>query len=186
MVKLYSRGQNQPQGSPESLRNLAGLFGPPDELREQVVDQLDELVAALGAARAFSNNPDAKKLLEKIQHKLLNAAFIVQNKISPDDPMATTALSQMDLVGLTNCINHFGVGLPLSLKKIIPGANKAGATMRIASIFSKRLSTTLSTYSEQDSSFTTISSFIGLLTNLLQILERVEYKLANFEEEYWN
>lgn len=186
MAKIYSRGQNQPSSNPDSLRNLTGIFGPPDDLRERAVSHLEELVAALGAARAFSNNPDAKKLLVKVQHKLLNAVFVIQNRISLDDPMATTAINHMDLIGLTNCINIFGVGLPLSLKKIVPGANKAGSMMHLAQAFAKRTAETLGALTEHDQGFATIHGFANLLATLLQTLERVEYKMAGFEEEYWN
>lgn len=186
MAKIYSRGQNQPTPNPDSLRNFGAIFGIPDELRDRAVIELEELVAALGAARAFSNNPDAKKLLPKIQHKLLNAVFIIQNRVNPDEPTATNAISQLDVHGLASCINVFGVGLPLSLKKIVPGSNKASSMMRIATLLGQRLALTLRQASEQDQSFATISQFASLLTSLLQILERAEYKIAGIEEEYWN
>jgi cob(I)alamin adenosyltransferase len=186
MVRIYSRGQNQPSTPPENLRNLAGIFGPPEEQRHKAIDQIEELVAALGAARAFSNNPDAKKLLNKIEHKLLNITFILKNKVNPEDNLAQQAINTRDVQGLNNCISFFSIELPLSLKQIVPGGNKAGSIMRLASVFATRTAQTISELSTSDSTFLVIHQFFQLLTSLLQTLERVEYKIANIEEEYWN
>ncbi len=186
MAKVYSRGPNPPATDLENLRDLSGIFGASDDLRQKVVDQLEELVAALGVARAFSNNPDAKKLLVKIQHKIFNVIFILQNKISPSDPNAQLTINQLDVQGLTNCINVFGMGLPLSLKKVIPGSNKAGSMMRLAQTAARRTATTMASLAQSDPSFALITNLLQLLSALLQILERTEYKIANLEEEYWN
>lgn len=184
MAKIYSR--NHLSNSPDSLKNLSALFGPSDDIRLQAVDCLSELVASLGVNRAFSNHPDTPKLLKKIQHKLENISFILENKISPTDPSALSSINQADLLGLDNCISVFGSSLPLNLKKIIPGQNKAGALLRLSHTSAKRAHATLSKINDIDNNYGIITEFINKLTQLMLILERLEYQTANLPEEYWN
>lgn len=184
MPKIYSR--NHSISSPDSLKNLSALFGPSDDTRFQAVEHLSELVASIGVSRAFSNHPDLPKLLGKIQHKLENISFIIENKIAPTDPSALSAINQADLSGLDNCISFFGSNLPLNLKKIIPGQNKAGAIMRLSHISAKRAYSTLSKINDTDNNYGIIAEFVNKLSQLLLIFERLEYQIANLPEEYWN
>lgn len=184
MAKTYSR--NNPLSSSDSLRNLSALFGPSDDIRFQTVEHLSELVASIGVSRAFSNHPDLPKLLSKIQHKLENISFIIENKIAPTDPSALSAINQADLLGLNNCIAYFGSNLSLNLKKIIPGQNKAGAIMRLSHVSAKRAYATLSKINDADNNYGIITEFVNKLSQLLLIFERLEYQVANLPEEYWN
>jgi cob(I)alamin adenosyltransferase len=187
MVKIYSRGHNSTNPpTPDSIRNLASILGPSEELRDLAIQQTEALSANLALAKAFSNQTDAKALLDKIQHRLFGLNFIIQNRVSPTDPTALSIINQATVDGLANCIAYFGNGLPLTMKQIIPGLNKAGATIHLAHISAKHASATLRKMAEADNDFVLISDFLKNLAALLTVLERYEYKASGLEEQYWN
>ena len=186
MAKTYSRSTNQPNSpNDRPMGNLADIFAKPTPSSTTHQD-IEKLIVALGVARAFSNIPDVKKLIQKIQHKLFGLKFMLQNKIDPSTIAALGAVNASDVQGLMNCIAYFNVGISPTLKQLVPGQNKASSLMRLACLESQQVQAVTKELANQDSNYSVINDFISHLTHLLQVLERKELQFANMEEDHWD
>ncbi len=166
-----------------------GLFHGPrvskTSLRVQTYGTIDELNAAIGVAKVFSNVPDIKKLLERIQHKLMNTASILASPLNNIDPARLPVMTEADVTGLEKCIDYFSDDLPPISTFIVPGQNKAGAFLAVARTTCRRTERMIVALSEIEDVDPVIRKFFNRLSDLLFTLERHEYFAGNIEEKYW-
>lgn len=166
-----------------------GLFNGPrvskTSLRVQTYGTIDELNTAVGAAKVFSNVPDIKNLLERIQHKLMNCASILASPLNNTDPARLPIISGADVVGLEKCIDYFAQDLPLITTFIVPGQNKAGAFLGLARTTCRRTERMLVMLSETEDVDPIIRKFFNRLSDLFFTLERHEYHTGHIPEKYW-
>ena len=189
-----------------------GLFNGPRiskaSLRVQTYGTIDELNTAIGVAKIFSNVPDIKKLLERIQHKLMNSASILASPLNNTDPAriatparnaVTTAgwhsaaggparlpiITELEVTGLEKCIDYFNTDLLPITTFIVPGQNKAGAFLSVARTTCRRTERMIVSLAETEEVDPVIRKFSNRLSDLLFTLERYEYFAGNIEEKYW-
>ena len=180
LPKIYTR-----QGDD----GTTGLFNSPRiskaSLRVQTYGTIDELNTAIGVAKVFSNVPDIKKLLERIQHKLMNTASILASPLNNTDPARLPMITELEVTGLEKCIDHFNTDLLPITTFIVPGQNKAGAFLSVARTTCRRTERIIVSLAETEEVDPVIRKFFNRLSDLLFTLERYEYFSGNIEEQYW-
>ena len=166
-----------------------GLYKGPrvskSSLRVQTYGMVDELNAAVSAAKSFSNHSDIKKLLERIQHKLMNIASMLASELSTVPKETLPVVSELDVTGLERCIDYFAYKLPPISRFIIPGQNKAGAMLDIARTVCRRTERQVVLLSETESVPPVIQKFLNRLSDLLFTLERYEHQQSGFDDMFW-
>ncbi len=167
---------------------LSGGFGNAlyANWRQEALDALEEVVAGVALAKAFSNHDDIQKLLELIQRKLLTIGFALENKISPKAAELLSGIGPADTEGLRNCISYFQQQLGYPTQQPLAAQNKAGAMLTLAHLFAKRGARKLQPVADMEEGGELITSFIDQLVTLLPILERIEYKYSNLPEKSWH
>jgi len=166
-----------------------GLYKGPrvskSSLRVATYGIVDELNASVSAAKAFSNHSDIKKLLERIQHKLMNIASILASELGTTPKENLPILSEADVFGLERCIDYFTHELPPISNFIIPGQNQAGAMLDIARTVCRRTERQIVLLSETEPVSPVIQKFLNRLSDLLFTLERYEHHLSGFGDMFW-
>ncbi|MDD5606070.1 MAG: cob(I)yrinic acid a,c-diamide adenosyltransferase [Patescibacteria group bacterium] len=155
--------------------------------RIQAYGAVDELNSALGVARAFATHPDIKKLIFHIQNKVMNVASLLATK-EPPMPHPDQALPQIyerDIEGLEKTIDHFSAQLRALTSFIVPGSNKSGALLDVARTTCRRAERALVALMYQESIDPTLLKFLNRLSDLLFVMERIEYQYENAQEKLW-
>jgi cob(I)alamin adenosyltransferase len=156
-------------------------------LRIQAYGAVDELNSALGAARSFATHPDVKKLLFHLQNKVMNLASILATK-EPPVPNPAQIIPQIyerDIEGLEKNIDYFDAQLPKLTTFIVPGENKSGAFLDVARTTCRRAERAIVTLMHQEGVDPTLLKFLNRLSDLLFVLERIEYTYENAQERLW-
>ncbi|RLC37446.1 cob(I)yrinic acid a,c-diamide adenosyltransferase [candidate division Kazan bacterium] len=151
------------------------------DLRTSAYGTVDELNSTLGAARAFSTNADTRKLLLKIQNKIMN----MMSMLAAKEQILTPTISEMDIVGMEKSIDYFNQFLPPISNFIIPGNNKPGAMLDIARTTCRRAEREVLRLSETEIVDPIIHKFLNRLSDLLFVLERIEYLINKIPENFW-
>lgn len=167
-----------------------GLYKGPrvskSSLRVATYGMVDELNSHLSAAKVFSNHEDIKKLLERIQHKLMNVASILASELGVAPKETIPVISELDITGLERCIDYFGRDLPQINSFIIAGQNQAGAMLDIARTTCRRTERQIVLLSETEPVNPVIKQFLNRLSDLLFTLERYEHHQSGFGDVMWN
>ncbi|MFA5010012.1 MAG: cob(I)yrinic acid a,c-diamide adenosyltransferase [Patescibacteria group bacterium] len=154
-------------------------------LRVATYGMVDELNATVSAAKAFSNHEDIKKLLGRIQHKLMNIASILASEQSNPPKETLPILSELDVIGLERCIDYFTHELPPISNFIIAGLNQAGAMLDVARTVCRRTERQIVLLSDTESVPPVIQKFLNRLSDLLFVLERYEHHQSGFGDVMW-
>ncbi len=156
-------------------------------LRIQAYGTTDELNSFLGAAKAFATHPDVQNLLPKIQNKVMNISSMLatQTYTTPERDRRLPTISEQDVDGLERCIDYFSRDLPSISNFLVPGGNKSGAMLDIARTVCRRAERAVVALSETEIVDPVLKQFLNRLSDLLFVLERVEYKHQNIPEKFW-
>lgn len=185
MPRIYTRHPNSQPAPDREPSSLSAIFGNSEDAVKSAAIAASELASVMGLSRAYANHPDIKKLLLLLQKRLLGIAFILENKVDPSSAIAVATISPADVAGLDSCITYFSTGLPMTMKQVIAGENKAGSMIRLVTVFANRAKKQVRQLAEKDINYHLVSEFTTKLAQLLEILERKEYQHANLEEQYW-
>ncbi|MFH0905670.1 MAG: cob(I)yrinic acid a,c-diamide adenosyltransferase [bacterium] len=157
-------------------------------LRVQTYGTIDELNAWLGTAKASARHSDIKKLLGRIQIKLMTIASLLASKAATLEASADErplAISEADVVGLERCIDYFNLRLPHISNFIVPGQNQSSALLDVARTVCRRAERMVVELSESEIVDPILRKFLNRLADLLFVLERAEYHFANFSDKFW-
>ncbi len=155
-------------------------------IRIQSYGAVDELNSFLGVARTFATHPDIPKLLFKVQNKVMNIISILaaKDELSSERPLPT--ISEADVTGLEHCIDYFNQKLSPISNFIVPGGNKSGAFFDVARTVCRRAEREVIKLSESEIVDPILRKFLNRLSDLLFVLERVEYQHQNTPEKFWD
>lgn len=154
--------------------------------RIEAYGAVDELNSALGVARSFATHPDIKKLIFHIQNKIMNVASILATKEPPKDTSQTyPQIYERDVEGLEKNIDYFDAQLPKLTTFIVPGENKSGAMLDVARTTCRRAERAVVALMHKESVDPTLLKFLNRLSDLLFVMERIEYTYQNNQERLW-
>ncbi len=179
-IKIYTRAGDT---------GTTGLFRGPrvskSSTRIQAYGTVDELNSSVAIAKNFCNHKDVKKLLERLQYKLMNITSILASELSNTAKENIPILEEADVTGLEHCIDFFTNQLPPLDQFIISGQNQAGATLDVARTVCRRAERQLVSLAESEPVSPIIQKFINRLSDLLFVLERYEHHQAGIGDIYW-
>jgi len=134
-MKIYTRTGD---GGETSL--LGGSRVLKSDPRVAAYGDVDELTAAIGAARAHPDLPaDLDGLLEQIQRDLFAiGAQLADPSAAVADRVAKAAVSAADVVRLEESIDRYDAELPRLRRFILPGGSQPGAALHLARTVCRR------------------------------------------------
>lgn len=179
-IKIYTRAGDT---------GTTGLFKGPrvskSSIRIQTYGAVDELNSAVCIAKNFCHHKDVKKLLERLQYKLMNVASILASELGTTPKENLPLITEADVTGLERCIDYFNRELPPISRFIISGQNQAGATLDAARTVCRRAERQIVLLTENEPVAPIIQKFINRLSDLLFVLERFEHHQAGISDTFW-
>jgi cob(I)alamin adenosyltransferase len=166
-----------------------GLFAGPrvgkEHPRIEAYGSVDELAATLGMVRTEQPPPEIDNVLSRVQHEL----FIVGGELATPTPQRRQiATVQPDHIRqLEEDIDRFEEQLPELKNFILPGGNKAGATLHLARATCRRAERRVVALARRPSGRVSrdVLAYLNRLGDLLFVLARAANAAAGCKEETW-
>lgn len=140
-----------------------------DSIRVESYGTIDELNAYLGLARNFIDDNQVIGIIYDIQRQL----FDVGGQLATlDQQMFPTKISENQIEGLEKIIDEFLVKIEQIDKFIIPGTNKASASLHVARTVCRRAERRMITLAKTEEIDPFLIKYINRLSDVLYALAR--------------
>jgi cob(I)alamin adenosyltransferase len=140
-----------------------------DSLRVESYGTIDELSSSIGLARNFVEDKELVDILYKIQRKLFNVAGELATMDREKFPEKITEEHDSEL---ENIIDSYIQRIPRIDKFIIPGSNKASASIHVARTICRRAERRIITLSKDEPINTLLIKYVNRLSDCLYALAR--------------
>lgn len=185
MAKIYTR-----TGDAGETMLRGGRRVRKDDDRVEAFGAVDELNAALGAARAElgrgrggSEDKEIDQLLDQAQHRLFDLGAELAN---PEAGEQSTALvSNADVAGLEAAIDRFDAGLKPLRAFILPGGSPAAAQLHLARCVCRRAERRLVHLAAREPIRGELGRYLNRLSDLLFVLARSVNQAAGVPDVLW-
>lgn len=168
-----------------------GLFGgprvPKDDARVEAYGAVDELNAALGAARARCADPDLGALLGAAQDHLFTIG--AQLATPPAAVKARAVLAAVEpawTAALEAAIDRLEVELPPLRHFILPGGAPLAADLHVARAVSRRAERRAVSLHRQEPLAPELLAYLNRLSDFLFVAARAANRRAGVEEVAWD
>jgi cob(I)alamin adenosyltransferase len=167
-----------------------GLFGGPrvkkSDPRVEAYGEVDELNAALGAARAIIEDPEIERQLAKVQEEL----FCVGAELAtPQGAKARSAIPPLDaawIARLEAAMDAWdGELTPLS-KFVLPGGTRTAAALHVARTVCRRAERHVVSLAAEVEIDPVVLAYLNRLSDFLFVAARVANHRAQKEEPLWD
>ncbi len=166
-----------------------GLFGgprvPKDDARVDAYGEVDELNAALGAARARGLDPEIDAVLAAVQDQL----FAVGAELAtPAGARARAAVPPVDaawVAALEAAIDRFQAELPPLRNFILPGGSAAGADLHLARAVCRRAERRVVSLHRREPVAPEVLPLLNRLSDFLFVAARLANHRAGAAEVAW-
>lgn len=160
---------------------FTGLLGegrvPKYHPRTEAVGALDEASAALGLARATSQNPNSKLLLLEIQRDLYR--IMAEISATPENADKFRGITSSKVSWLEGQVDELTAAIELPSEFILPGDTQAGASLALARTIVRRAERWLARIlHDHEIENGEVLRYLNRLSSLCFILELVEYRTA--------
>jgi len=181
MVKIYTR-----KGDDGSTGLFDGTRVAKDHVRCEAYGDVDELSAALGLARALSQDRELDGTLLEIQKDLLAVgAQLADPKFETRKAKPKTAITEEKITAFERLMDRYDAELP-PLKGFILRAGTQGASaLHLACTVCRRAERKIVGLSRQVSVPPLVLKYINRLSDLLFTLARVENKRGGEQQIDW-
>jgi cob(I)alamin adenosyltransferase len=168
-----------------------GLFGggrvAKDHPRVRAYGDVDELNAAIGAARAAEPAAFATEVLEQVQRDL----FAIGAELAAPDParlaktLAGHPVGDDDVSRLERAIDAADAELPALREFILPGGSPKAAALHLARTVCRRAERAVVTLARDGGAAPTILRYLNRLSDLLFVLARAANHQAGRPDVRW-
>jgi cob(I)alamin adenosyltransferase len=167
-----------------------GLFGGPrvkkSDPRVEAYGEVDELNAAVGAARALVEDPEIDAQLASIQTEL----FCVGAELAtPHGAKARTAIPPVDpawTARLEGALDAWDGELPALSKFVVPGGTRTAAALHVARTVCRRAERHVVSLAAQVEVEPAVLAYLNRLSDFLFVAARVANHRARREEPLWD
>ncbi len=171
-------------------RGETGLFGGPrvrkSDPRVEAYGEVDELNAAVGAARAVVEDPEIDRQLGKIQAEL----FCVGAELAtPHGAKARSAIPPVEAAWasrLEEAMDAWDEELPALSKFVLPGGTRAAAALHLARTVCRRAERRVVLLAEAVELDPVVLVYLNRLSDFLFVAARVANHRARREEPLWD
>jgi cob(I)alamin adenosyltransferase len=167
-----------------------GLFGGPrvrkSDPRVEAYGEIDELNAAVGAARALVEDPEIDPELAKIQEEL----FCVGAELAtPHDAKARSILPPVDpawTARLEAAIDGWERELPALARFVLPGGTRTAAALHVARTICRRGERHVVALAAEVELDAAVLAYLNRLSDFLFVAARLANHRAKKEEPLWD
>jgi cob(I)alamin adenosyltransferase len=167
-----------------------GLFGGPrvskDDARVEAYGEVDELNAALGAARARGLHPEIDQLLGAVQEQLFTVGAELATPAGAKAHSAVPAVSPDWIAALEIAIDRFQAELPPLRQFILPGGSAAGADLHLARAVCRRAERRVVALHRREPVAADVLSLLNRLSDFLFVAARLANHRARVPEVVWD
>jgi cob(I)alamin adenosyltransferase len=179
-VKIYTKSGD---------RGETGLFGGPrvrkSDARVDAYGEVDELNAALGAARAIVEDPELDGHLARVQHEL----FCVGAELAtPHDAKARSAIPPIEagwMARLEAAIDAWDAELPPLRQFVLPGGTRTAAALHLARCVCRRAERRVVALAAGVEVAPETLAYLNRLSDFLFVAARLANHRARREEIAW-
>lgn len=161
-MKIYTK-----TGDEGNTSLLNGERVSKEDLRIELLGNIDELTSFLGLAKSKLSQQDIKDIIEGIQRKLMTLMAEIA-----DGKSDKWCLTEDDVIKLENLIDEYEKKFPRKLDFIVPGSNEKSAYMDAARTIARRTERSLVSASKQYDLDKIPGKYINRLSDLLYVLAR--------------
>jgi cob(I)alamin adenosyltransferase len=180
-VKIYTKTGD---------RGETGLFGGPrvrkSDPRVEAYGDVDELNAAVGAARAGVEDPEIDAELGRIQAEL----FCVGAELAtPHDAKARSAIPPVDpawTARLERAMDAWDAELPKLTRFVLPGGTRSAAALHLARTVCRRAERRAVLLAAEAGVDPALLAYLNRLSDFLFVAARVANRRARREELVWD
>lgn len=181
MVKIYTR-----KGDDGSTGLFDGSRVGKDHARCESYGEIDELSAAVGAARAFTQDPEISAELLEIQRDLLALGAQLADPLYGTRPAkAKTQISEERIVAFERMMDRYDAVLPPLKGFILRGGNPGGALLHLACTVGRRAERRAVALGRQVEIPPLVVKYLNRLADLLFVLARAENRRTGEPQIDW-
>lgn len=163
-----------------------GLWGgarvAKDALRVQAYGTVDECNAAIGCARASTNDAELDEVLGRIQNDL----FVLGSDLAaPDEHDQVPRCSASDVAWLEQTIDRFEAELDPLRQFILPGGAPAAAELHLARTICRRAERWVVRLAHESPINEQVLVYLNRLSDLLFVLARAANRRAGVPDTPW-
>jgi cob(I)alamin adenosyltransferase len=167
-----------------------GLFGGPrvrkDDARVEAYGDVDELNAAVGAARALVEDPEIDRQLARIQEEL----FCVGAELAtPHDARAHSAIPPVDaawIERLEAAMDAWEGELAPLTRFVLPGGTRTAAALHLARTVCRRAERRVVSVAAEVQVDAHVLAYLNRLSDFLFVAARLANHRAHREEPQWD
>jgi cob(I)alamin adenosyltransferase len=167
-----------------------GLFGGPrvrkDDARVEAYGDVDELNAAVGAARALVEDPEIDRQLARIQEEL----FCVGAELAtPHDARARSAIPPVDaawIARLEAAMDAWEGELAPLTRFVLPGGTRTAAALHLARTVCRRAERRVVSLAAAVEIDPQVLAYLNRLSDFLFVAARLANHRAHREEPQWD
>jgi cob(I)alamin adenosyltransferase len=185
MAKIYTR-----TGDEGETALWGGHRVPKDDDRVEAFGSVDELNAALGAARAEWGRSDAAskeqevdQILAQVQHRLFDLGAELANPNA--NPQNAALVSNADVAELEAAIDRFEAMLEPLRAFILPGGSPAAAQLHLARCVCRRAERRVVHLAGRQPIRGELGRYLNRLSDLLFVLARSVNRAAGVPDVLW-
>jgi cob(I)alamin adenosyltransferase len=180
-VRIYTRTGD---------RGQTGLIGgtrvPKDHQRVAAYGDVDELNAAVGFARAQTNEARLASLLGGIQRDLFAlGAQLADPTAKVGTRKAKAAITAARITRLEKAIDAREAELPPLNRFVLPGGSPLGAALHLARTVCRRAERATVTLAREEPVDPRVLAYVNRLADLLFVLARSENRRSGVPEDCW-
>ncbi|AOT68486.1 cob(I)yrinic acid a,c-diamide adenosyltransferase [Geosporobacter ferrireducens] len=153
-----------------------------DSLRVESYGTIDELNSCLGLARNFVEDQEIIEILYRIQRELFDVAGELATK---DREKFPEQIQEKHIQDLEKIIDAYIAKIDKMDKFIIPGSNKASASLHVARTVCRRAERRILTLNREESVSAMLIKYVNRLSDVIYALARyleTELKYVDFEK----
>lgn len=181
MVKIYTK-----KGDDGTTGLVDGSRVGKDDERVDAYGEVDELNAAIGAARAFVEDPEVDATLLGIQSDLFAiGAQLADPKYDPAKRKEKTKLAPETVAQFEKCMDRYETELPPLKGFILPCGAKGAALLHLARTICRRAERKIVALGRKVKIDSLVVIYINRLSDLLFVLARVENLRGGEQQIPW-
>lgn len=150
--------------------------------RIEAIGSVDEINASLGVCAAETSDPDVKKIVLKVQHKLFEIGAELANPEKVGDKNSHFQISEQDISEIEKFIDQYQDTLPNLNQFILPGGSRAAAYFHLARSITRRTERKVIDLSHANPN---IIKYLNRLSDLFFVLARIENKNSKIPDQPW-